>query len=88
VIGSIKSRHPAPTAENPKPERPLIKPDKKSIRVLDFRAMVGTIGSRVKDPGNVPILLWNALYDSQGGSLTQPETFIVVLGRAIGPGVQ
>jgi len=59
-----------------------------SIRVLDFRAMMRTIGSRVKRPGNVPILLWNALYDSQGGSLTQPETVIVVLRRAIGPGVQ
>jgi hypothetical protein len=59
-----------------------------SIRVLDFRSMMRTIGSRIEDPGNVPTLLWNALYDSQGGSLTQPETVIVVLRRAIGPGVQ
>jgi hypothetical protein len=59
-----------------------------SIRVLDFRKMMRTIGSQVKYPGNVPILLWNALYDSQGGCLTQPETVIMVLRRAIGPGVQ
>jgi hypothetical protein len=59
-----------------------------SIRVADFRAMMWTVGSRVKQPGNVPILLWNALYDSQGGRLTEPETVIVVLRKAIGPGVQ
>ena len=59
-----------------------------SIRVADFRAMMRTIGSRVKQPGNVPILLWNALYDGQGNRLTEPETVIVVLRSAIGPGVQ
>ena len=59
-----------------------------SIRVADFRAMMRTIGSRVKQPGNVPILLWNALYDGQGNRLTEPETVIVLLRSAIGPGVQ
>lgn len=59
-----------------------------SIRVADFRAMMRAIGSRVKQPGNVPILLWNALYDGQGNRLTEPETVIVVLRSAIGPGVQ
>lgn len=59
-----------------------------SIRVADFRAMMWTIGSPIKQPGNVPILLWNALYDSQGGRLTEPETVILVLRKAIGPGVQ
>ena len=59
-----------------------------SIRVADFRAMMWTIGSPIKQPGNVPILLWNALYDSQGARLTEPETVIVVLRKAIGPGVQ
>jgi hypothetical protein len=59
-----------------------------SVRVADFRSMIWTIGSRVRQPGNVPILLWNALYDGQGGRLTEPETVIVVLRKAIGPGVQ
>jgi hypothetical protein len=59
-----------------------------SIRVADVRAMMRTIGSRVRQPGNVPILLWNALYDGQGNRLTEPETVIVVLRSAIGPGVQ
>src|SRR5215510_9825586 len=36
MIGSIKSKHPAPTAENPKPERPLIRPDKKRISSMEI----------------------------------------------------
>ena len=59
-----------------------------SIRVADFRSMLWTIGSRVTQPRNVPILLWNALYDGQGGRLTEPETVIVMLRKAIDPGVQ
>jgi hypothetical protein len=59
-----------------------------SIRVADFRSMLWTIGSRVTQPGNVPILLWNDLYDGQGGRLTEPGTVIVMLRKAIDPGVQ
>src|SRR5215469_4471503 len=36
VIGSIKSRHAAPTAENPKPDRPLIRPDTKRISSMEI----------------------------------------------------
>jgi hypothetical protein len=58
------------------------------LPVEDFRAMMRTLGLRVKAPANVPILLWNALYDGQGNRLTEPETVIKVLRNAIGPGVQ
>ncbi len=59
-----------------------------NLPVGAFRAMMRMSGLRVKQPGNVPILLWNALYDGQGGRFTEPETVIEVLRKAIGPGVQ
>jgi hypothetical protein len=59
-----------------------------SLPVADFRRMIQNVGAKAKNPPHMPLRLWDALYDGQGGRLTEPETVIKVLRKTIGTGVQ
>lgn len=59
-----------------------------TLPVAAFRRMIQSVGAKAKNPPHMPLRLWDALYDGQGGRLTEPETVIKVLRKAIGKGVQ